>query len=79
MRIPRCRATVSEEIAAGHWSGSPGKAGCGSRTELVLTREARRPARTANTNPFSRAKEECRAFRSSSRLFDCPVGGSFSR
>jgi hypothetical protein len=24
VRIPRCRATVSEEIAAGHW-GSPGR------------------------------------------------------
>ena len=24
MKIPRCRATVSEEIAAGHW-GSPGR------------------------------------------------------
>ncbi len=26
VRIPRCRATVSEEPAAGHWA-SPGKAG----------------------------------------------------
>jgi hypothetical protein len=24
VRIPRCRATVSEEIAAGHW-GNPGR------------------------------------------------------
>ena len=31
MRIPRCRATVSEEIAIGHW-GKPGKAACIHRT-----------------------------------------------
>ena len=62
MRIPRCRATVSEEIAIGHW-GIPGKAGCICRmAKAVLTRKARRLARTANTNPFRVIKEECMRF-----------------
>jgi len=42
VRIPRCRATVSEEPAAGHWA-SPGKAGgpiadCTGQAGSVLTR-----------------------------------------
>jgi hypothetical protein len=34
VQIPRCRATVSEEIATGHWGylkRQPGKAGCSIR------------------------------------------------
>ncbi len=42
MKIPRCRATVSEEIAIGHW-GKPGKAGC--------------ICRTSNQRPYSRSQE----------------------
>ena len=30
VQIPRCRATVSEDIATGHW-GKPGKASCSNR------------------------------------------------
>jgi len=38
VRIPRCRATVSEKMAASHWE-IPGKAGCECRTvHAVLTR-----------------------------------------
>jgi hypothetical protein len=63
VQIPRCRATVSEENAAGHWE-PPGKAGgrtanCSCKAiwsprPSVLTREARRPVRTATkTIPFA--------------------------
>ena len=62
MRIPRCRATVSEEIRS-RSLGNSGKAGCSSRTlKAVLTRKARRLARTVHTNPFRETKEECMRF-----------------
>jgi len=46
VQFPRCRATVSEKIAAVHWE-IPGKAVCRIRmlrNPRILTRKARRPA-----------------------------------
>ena len=63
MRIPRCRATVSEEIRR-RSLGNSGKAGRRIHRSAiaVLTREARRLARTVDTNPFRETKEECMRF-----------------
>ena len=50
VQFPRCRATVSEDIALGHWK-IPGR----PRTNPdrnILTREARRPARSIDLNLF---------------------------
>ena len=63
MQIPRCRATVSEDTAAGHWSdlGRPGQtwssrtsiAGLavlhGLRNSLLASQET---GANYNTNPF---------------------------
>jgi vitamin B12 transporter len=62
VRIPRCRATVSEEIR-NRSLGNTGKAACIYRTvQAVLTRRARKLARTVYTNPFRETKEECMRF-----------------
>ena len=53
MRIPRCRATVSEETALGHWKKF--REGRGRKRMvlfIILTREARRPARSVYFNLF---------------------------
>ena len=57
MRVPRCRATVSEEIAFGHW-GIPGRPEASLDVQFVLTREARRPARSVTVNLFRVQKED---------------------
>jgi hypothetical protein len=68
VEIPRCRATVSEDTASGHWSdlGRPGQERnsrvgeqCSPGQQRMAVppcgtpySRARRPARTSNTNPF---------------------------
>ena len=63
VQIPRCRATVSEDTATVHWAERPGKdrsrnwirIGFRARARVQDRNpysRARRPARTANTNPF---------------------------
>jgi hypothetical protein len=63
VKIPRCRATVNEEIAGGHW-GNPGKAGCIRRTEnlssLVKPGDWREPS---TPTPFARQRRSaCGSF-----------------
>src|SRR6478752_5334846 len=57
VQIPRCRATVSEEIASGHWVRTPGR-------PLVFTDAVRSSLASQETGvlrptkPLSRAKED---------------------
>jgi hypothetical protein len=61
VRIPRCRATVSEEISS-RSLGNPGKAGCISRTCLPSAARQRPNSRSQETGanrqhqPLSRVK-----------------------
>src|SRR5260370_27627495 len=62
VKIPRCRATVSEELADSHWV-MPGKAVCRNRMlpdrralAAIWTHphsQARRPAQTVHRKPFA--------------------------
>src|SRR5580704_19180322 len=58
--LPRnCKRGNSQSVTG----VTPGKAGCIRRTaKAVLTRKARRLARTVHTNPFRETKEECMRF-----------------
>ena len=53
MKIPRCRATVSEDIAAGHW-GNLGRPDCRkSDAGHVLTRKPGDRREPSTLNPFA--------------------------
>jgi hypothetical protein len=59
VRIPRCRATVSEDIAVGHWE--TGKADCRSGRKSLLASQETGVNREYQT--LSRAKEKlCGSF-----------------
>src|SRR5947199_8074645 len=71
VQIPRCRATVSEDIATGHWSVGSGKArgknglwvvnaGDGARdTQALSLLASQETGANFNHQPLSRVKEEC--------------------
>ena len=67
MRIPRCRATVSEEIAAGHWGNLGRPAVVSGRAQHVLTREPGDRREPSTPNPFACKGEVMRSL----RLFSC--------
>jgi len=66
VKIPRCRATVSEDRASGHWSdpGSPEAKGwtCGATGVLARRAQALLASQETGANlkhqPLSRVKEE---------------------
>jgi hypothetical protein len=72
VRIPRCRATVSEEIAAGHWE-IPGKAGWARRTQPRPDSLSQEIGANRQHQPLSRVKGGVHAvlanFRNCSRLY----------
>src|ERR1700675_2883809 len=59
VQFPRCRATVSEDIAAGHW-GFPGKAGGGFERNLrSYSTSQETGANRLHQQSLSRVKEDC--------------------
>jgi hypothetical protein len=68
VQIPRCRATVSEDIVPGHWSstlGRPGArilgmglAGDGAPPDTILLLASQETGANCQHQPLSRLKEE---------------------